>query len=90
MASTSARRWALLPVGLIAMVAAFDEFPEARYRSGRRDRLWQCPKCQRVELSRLREPQCSGTPERPHSRRAADPVTGGAGLEPSDRRRLFR
>jgi hypothetical protein len=91
MARTAVRRWALLPVGLIAMVAVGDEFPTATYRSGQtRERLWKCPKCQRVERTRLSEPQCYGTPERSHLRRATRPVAGSAGLVPSDGRPLFR
>jgi hypothetical protein len=90
MAGTAVRKWALLPVSLIAMVAAFDEFPTATYRSGQpRERLWQCLRCQRVESTRLPEPQCKGSPERPHSRSVTRPVPRSAGLSPSDERALF-
>jgi hypothetical protein len=90
MAATSARRWALLPVSLIAMMAAYDEFPTATLRGGPQGRLWQCLECQRVEWTRLRKPRCAGTPEYPHPRRVAQPIAEDAGLGPSDHRRLFR
>jgi hypothetical protein len=96
MARTSTRRWALLPVVLIALPArgrfGGGRIPIVSYRrAARRGRLWQCPvpTCLRVELVMLPGPRCSGTPEDPHEVAEARPVRKDAGLAPSDDRQLF-
>lgn len=104
MARTSPRRWMLLPVALIALLASdgyessgysSGEMPEATLRDGGGGgRLWQCPACQRVERVLLEEPVCLGTPdtqESRHSRTLTRPVpTSKIGLlSPTDDRFLF-
>lgn len=89
------RRWALVHLALVALVASYSdgELPRATYVHGAdRGRLWQCPRptCMRVEQVLLHRPRCYGTPEKKHDPEYADPVSEDEDLRPSDTRHLFR
>jgi hypothetical protein len=101
MTRTYPRKWTLLRVALIALLASDSypagygdgETPTVTYLSvGARKRLWQCPVCQRVEATLLSKPECSGTPESRHDATGAKPVSRRKipALSPTDNRRLFR
>jgi hypothetical protein len=89
MAGTSARRWALLRVGLIAMVAMYDELPTETLRTGPPERLWKCLSCQRVERTALWKPRCYG-PEEPHPGHRTQLIDEGVGVMPTDSDQFFR
>lgn len=68
MAGTSLRRWTLLPVVLMTLLAMIgDELPEVTYQSGVSLGLpWKCPRCGHEERTRLPKPLCRGEPRKRH------------------------
>jgi hypothetical protein len=94
MAGTSYRRWMLLPVLLAALLANYGDgaSPLITFeRDPEEGRLWQCPRCKRVEPSMLPRPRCRGTPEKEHERyiTKAEPLDDDDDVDPTDDRRLF-
>ncbi len=77
MAGTSLRRWALLPVVLITLLAMIgDELPEVTYQSGVPLGLpWKCPRCGHEERTPLPKPLCRGEPTNRHEPKDAKRVS---------------
>lgn len=97
MAGTSLRRWTVLPVMLVALLATHgygDELPITTYQSDGDEedpgQLWRCPKCGRVERVQLvDEPRCPGNPRGSHLPKDAIPVSEEDGFAPEDDLPLF-
>lgn len=96
MAGTSPRRWMLLPVTLVALLASEfgDELPITSYQSGADEadagQLWRCPRCGRVERHELlADPQCSGKPKYAHPFADAQAVSEDEGFTPRDDDHVF-
>jgi hypothetical protein len=96
MAGTSYRRWMLLPVLLAALLANYGDGASTSItfeRDAEGGRLWQCPRCGRVERSMLPRPRCRGTPEKGHEKyiTKAEPLDDydDDEVDPTDDRQLF-
>jgi hypothetical protein len=93
MARTSLRGWALLPVTLSIMLAWYGGRggDVISFRPGPDDeQLWRCPRCHRVEQTRLPDPRCPGPPDQRHDLEYADQVSSDDGIRPSGGPNIFR